>query len=282
MQVFTTATSLTQQVRAYRTQNPLLRVGFVPTMGALHFGHIRLIEEAKNQCDLVICSIFVNPTQFNDPADLLRYPRTLERDIDLLDQAGCHWVYTPDVDDVYPPDLNSAFEIDFAGLDQVMEGAFRPGHFKGVAQVVNRLFSIAEPHYAFFGRKDFQQVAIIKHLVKVKNIPVQIVPVDTVRSDEGLALSSRNSLLSDLERKESLIIYKTLLAAQDWSKTQKDAAKLKIRLVELFNQGTLQLQYLEICDNDSLRPVSQITSTCTCCIAAFCGKVRLIDNLPLL
>jgi pantoate--beta-alanine ligase len=162
-----------------------------------------------------------------------------------------------------------------------MEGAFRPGHFNGVAQVVERFFELVKPNLAFFGRKDFQQVAIIKHLVKVKQLHIEIVVVDTARNAQGLALSSRNSLLSDDQKTDALIIYKTLFNAVEWAKTEKDAHKLKERLVAFFNTGQLRLEYLEIADDLTLQPVKTIQANCTCCIAAFCGPVRLIDNISL-
>lgn len=281
MQVFTTAAQLSGFIKEFKKENPNSTLGFVPTMGALHEGHMDLIATAKKKSDFVICSIFVNPTQFNDPKDLARYPRTLENDLDLLRMHGCDFVYTPKVDDIYPGGLHETYDVDFAGLDSVMEGAFRPGHFKGVAQVVERLFTIVTPHIAFFGRKDFQQTVIIRHLVKTKSLPVTIFVAETSRNKEGLALSSRNALLSDSQKEDALIIYKTLLRAKELSKTEKDAVLIKEDLVRFFNQGNLKLEYLEITDDTSLQPVQVIHKQCTCCIAAYCGSVRLIDNIEL-
>lgn len=281
VQVFSTAASLADFMQAARTEKPSLKSGFVPTMGALHEGHMKLIETAKNACDLVVASIFVNPTQFNDPKDLARYPRTLEADLALLKAHGCHAVFTPSVSEIYPKGTATQYQLDFAGLDLVMEGAFRPGHFNGVAQVVERFFELVKPDLAFFGRKDFQQVAVIRHLVKVKQIPVRIEVVDTARSAEGLALSSRNMLLSAEERTAALIIYKTLLNAKSWASTTRNATELKRQLIDYFNQGTLRLEYLEIADDTTLQAVEKLDKACTCCIAAFCGPVRLIDNMSL-
>lgn len=281
MQIFTTAAQLTSFISNLRKEKPSFVLGFVPTMGALHEGHMSLIKEAKSNSDLVVCSIFVNPTQFNDAKDLEKYPRTIEADLKILEANQCDFVYTPQVEDIYPSGLNEPYEINFAGLDEVMEGKFRPGHFKGVAQVVERFFRIVNPDKAFFGRKDFQQTAIIKHLVKVKHLPIEICIVETSRSKDGLALSSRNTRLSDEQLKDALIIYKTLLNAKVLIKTAPTLAGLKEKLITFFNQGNLKLEYLEIVDDQTLRPINEITENCTCCIAAFCGPVRLIDNMSL-
>lgn len=281
MHVFTTAAQLMGFISNLRKENPNTVLGFVPTMGALHDGHMNLIKEAKSKSDQVICSIFVNPTQFNDATDLEKYPRTIEADLKLLEENQCDFVYTPQVEDIYPNGLNEAYSITFNGLDEVMEGKFRPGHFKGVAQVVERFFKIVNPDKAFFGRKDFQQTAIIKHLVKAKSLPVEISIVETSRSTEGLALSSRNTRLNDIQLKHALIIYKTLKNAQVLFATETTVAALKEKLINYFNTGNLVLEYLEIVDNTTLQPIQNTQETCTCCIAAFCGTVRLIDNMEL-
>lgn len=281
MQVFSTAAQLTGFIANLKKDNTDLVLGFVPTMGALHEGHMSLIREAKSKSDLVICSIFVNPTQFNDAKDLEKYPRTIEADLKLLQANGCDFVYTPAVDDIYPNGLNEPYQINFDGLDEVMEGKFRPGHFKGVAQVVERFFRIVNPDIAFFGRKDFQQTAIIRHLVKNKSLPIEICIVDTSRSADGLALSSRNTRLNGDQLKDALIIYKTLINAKELIKTEQTAAGMKEKLITFFNQGKLTLEYLEIVNDTSLKPIINLDESCTCCIAAFCGPVRLIDNMSL-
>ena len=278
MHVFTTAARLRDYIEQLKVQDPSLKTGFVPTMGALHEGHMHLISQARTEADLVIASIFVNPTQFNDPKDLERYPRTLDADLQMLRNHGCDAVYTPSVEDVYPNGVNEPYFIDLQGIDAVMEGAFRPGHFNGVARVVERFFNLVNPDFAFFGRKDFQQVAVIKQLVKIRQLPVQIKTVPTARNIHGLALSSRNTLLTEEQRTDALIIFKTLQNAGVWAETEKDAQKLKTKLIDFFNTGKLKLEYLEIVDNITLQPVSTIKDGCTCCIAAFCGTVRLIDN----
>ncbi|MBK7130935.1 MAG: pantoate--beta-alanine ligase [Crocinitomicaceae bacterium] len=281
MQKIDHSSALQLALTTFKGANPKGLIGFVPTMGALHQGHIKLIQEARKKTDLVVCSIFVNPTQFNNATDLARYPRTLEADLLLLEQAQCDIVYFPTVDDVYPKGTGENYEIDFFGLDTVMEGKFRPGHFKGVARVVHRFFDLVKPDFAFFGCKDFQQVAIIKHLIKVKNIAVQIEEVLTERSPEGLALSSRNMLLTDEQRRDALIIFQTLSLAHELVKTERHTEKLRDKLISFFNSGKLKLEYLEIVENNSLQTPEIIESNCTCCIAAFCGEVRLIDNMSI-
>lgn len=265
----------------FRKQNPDAKIGFVPTMGALHQGHISLITRAKKENQLVVCSIFVNPTQFNDPKDLERYPRTAEADAAMLSDNGCDIVYFPAVDDIYPNGLNEPFDMDFGGIDNVMEGAHRPGHFKGVAQVVDRFFRIVQPDKAYFGQKDFQQVAVIRQLVKEKKHAVEIIACPTLRSTQGLALSSRNMLLSEEEKENCLIIYKTLLSGQNWIKDNSDITELTEKLTVFFKKGNLRLEYLELANPENLQPVKNKNQPVHCFIAAFCGKVRLIDNMRL-
>lgn len=281
MKLITTSVELTALRAQLKKENPKTILGFVPTMGALHAGHISLIKTAKSVSDKVICSIFVNPTQFNDPKDLERYPRTLESDQTLLEQNGCDYLFVPSVNEVYPNGMDAPYSIDFEGVDSYMEGKFRPGHFKGVAMVVERLFDLVQPDIAFFGRKDFQQVAIIKQMVKVRHLKVKINVVETLRSQDGLALSSRNALLSDQEKIDALIVFKTLSIAKEWTKSVTSTEILKSKLIEFFNSGKLKLEYLEIVDDLTLKPIDNIQENCTCCIAAFCGNVRLIDNMAL-
>lgn len=250
-------------------------------MGALHAGHMSLIQASKKKCDLTICSIFVNPAQFNDPKDLQRYPRTVEEDIKLLEAERCDVLFLPQVEDVYPNGLEVPFEFDFGGLDTVMEGAHRPGHFKGVANVVDRFFKLVQPQFAFFGQKDFQQLAIIRHLVKVKNHPIEIVGCETLRNNSGLALSSRNMLLSEHEKHESLIIYKTLKLGIELIKQVASVEELMAKLTANLSQSNLKLEYLELADPSTLLKKPNLQSPVHCFIAAYCGKVRLIDNMLL-
>ncbi len=256
-----------------------LRIGFVPTMGALHAGHLSLVTEAGNQSDVVVVSIFVNPTQFNDKADLERYPRTLEADVLLLKQTPCEFVFVPEVDEIYPePDTRN---FNFGSLEQVMEGQFRPGHFNGVAQVVSRLFDIVKPDKAFFGMKDFQQVAIIKAMVKMLGIPVEIVPCPIVRENDGLAMSSRNMLLDPQQRANAPHIAATLFEAVTKA-GQLSVEELKKWVVDRVNENPyLNTEYFEIVDDETLQPVSswEQRGAKVGCIAVHCGKIRLIDNV---
>lgn len=254
-------------------------VGFVPTMGALHDGHIALVERAVNENDTVVVSIFVNPTQFNDKGDLERYPRNLAADAQRLENTGCRIVFAPSVEDIYPEPDNRIF--DFDGLDQVMEGKFRPGHFNGVAQVVSRLFDLVQPNNAYFGLKDFQQLAIIKHMVNKLNYPVNIIPCPIVREESGLAMSSRNELLSDEERRNAAIIYETLTQASKLT-DKLSVPELKLWIIDRINNNPyLNVEYTELVDEHSLKPVDSFghEGRVVACVAVWCGKVRLIDNM---
>ena len=209
MQFFNTKKELLAVLEIYRNEGKV--IGFVPTMGALHEGHLSLVKDSKKNSDITVVSIFVNPTQFNDPEDLKRYPRTLEKDLDLLKSVNCDLVFAPSVEEIYPePDTR---KFDFGYLESIMEGAKRPGHFNGVGQVVSRLFDIVQPHKAFFGMKDFQQVAIIKNMVKQLNYSVEIISCPIVREENGLAKSSRNTLLEENYKKNAPHIYATLKKA---------------------------------------------------------------------
>lgn len=256
-------------------------VGFVPTMGALHKGHISLVEKAMQENPVVVVSIFVNPTQFNDPKDLERYPRTLESDLKLLEKTGCHIVFAPSVSEIYPePDTR---KFDFGLLEAVMEGKHRPGHFNGVAQVVSKLFEFVKPDKAYFGLKDFQQLAIIKNMVKQLNLPVEIVPCPIVREESGLAMSSRNELLSREERKNAAVISETLFRAKELCR-EKSVEELKKWIAGNINKNPyLTVEYVEIVDDETLQPVKNLTDekNNVCCVAVYCGKVRLIDNIVL-
>ncbi len=265
----------------YRLSEARLKgvIGFVPTMGALHKGHLSLVERAVNENDTVVVSIFVNPNQFNDMADLERYPRNLEVDRRLLETVDCDIVFAPSVEDIYPgPDTRI---FDFGGLDTMMEGKYRPGHFNGVAQVVSRLFYIVEPEKAYFGLKDFQQLAVIRHMVNQLQIPVEIVPCPIVREQSGLAMSSRNELLSIEERNNAAIIYETLTIAGNLT-GQFTVPELGRWITQKINKSPyLDVEYVEIVDQNTLQPVKSWNHTgkMIVCVAARCGNVRLIDNL---
>lgn len=255
-------------------------IGFVPTMGALHQGHMDLVSRASTVCDVVVVSVFVNPTQFNNLSDLEKYPRTPEADSELLKKFGCDVAFFPSEAEIYPENLVSP-RVDLAGLDEVMEGKFRPGHFKGVVQVVYRLFDIVEPQKAFFGLKDFQQVAVIKRMVDQLDLPIEIVPCETSRTEKGLAMSSRNKRLSEVQQEEALIIYRTLMRAKADAASFSPAETIA-RAKEFFEKGTLQLEYLTIVDPNTLLDLSdKWVPGATMCIACFCEEVRLIDNMTL-
>jgi pantoate--beta-alanine ligase len=256
-------------------------VGFVPTMGALHQGHLSLVEAASAENSLVVVSIFVNPTQFNDPDDLKRYPRTLEADMELLKSTRCNIVFAPDASEVYPePDRR---RFNFGMLEEVMEGKFRPGHFNGVAQVVSHLFDIVKPDKAYFGQKDFQQLAVIKAMVRMLGMNIVIVPCPVIREESGLAMSSRNELLTPEERIESALIYNTLNKVSEQIGV-KSVQELGNWVRETINKSPfLNVEYFEIVESETLQPVTDwgYQGSKTACIAVFCGKVRLIDNVVL-
>lgn len=257
-------------------------IGLVPTMGALHNGHLQLVKRCVKENDVCIVSIFVNPTQFNDKNDLSKYPRTLKADAKLLEENDCFAIFAPEVDDIYDnSELNSTFEFDFNGLDEVMEGKFRPGHFNGVVQIVGKLFELSTPDKAYFGEKDFQQLAIIRHLVKVKKYPIEIVGCPIVREESGLALSSRNMLLSANEKEIATNIYKTLKESVDFQQTKNVAETIDWVITKIDNTEGLRVEYFEIVNGNTLQSVKDWNDEnyIVGCVTVFCGAVRLIDNI---
>ena len=254
-------------------------VGLVPTMGALHAGHASLVERSVAENDVTVVSIFVNPTQFNDKNDLAKYPRTLEADCELLQAVGASIVFAPSVEEVYPePDTRS---FSYAPLDTVMEGAFRPGHFNGVCQIVSKLFDMVMPHRAYFGEKDFQQLAIIREMVRQMDFKLEIVGCPIVREHDGLALSSRNALLSDEQRRTALAISKALFDSVEYAKCHTlSGTKQMVEEAIAATEG-LELEYYEVVDGKTLQPVSTWDDApyIVGCITVYCGKVRLIDNI---
>ena len=255
------------------------KIGFVPTMGALHEGHASLVRRAVAENEIVVVSVFVNPTQFNDKNDLLKYPRTLEADCELLEKEGTAYVFAPSVEEIYPEQDTRQFS--YAPLDTVMEGKFRPGHFNGVCQVVSKLFMMVEPDVAYFGEKDFQQLAIIREMVKQMNFPLQIVGCPIVREADGLALSSRNARLSDEQRKQALEISQTLFKSQEYAASHTLAETQQFVEESIAAAEGLELEYFEIVDGMTLQKIAswEDTDYIVGCITVFCGEVRLIDNI---
>ena len=256
-----------------------LLIGFVPTMGALHPGHISLIHQAKEENNIVVCSIFVNPTQFNNPADLEKYPRMPEKDIEMLEKAGCNIVFLPAKNEVYPEPDNTNY--DFGSLENVLEGKFRPGHFKGVGMVVKRLFEIVKPHNSYFGLKDYQQFLVIKKLVEQFNIPVKVVGCPTIRENDGLAMSSRNLRLSYEQRKAAPLIYESLKYIKNNFDEQSLNAWKKWFIDTINNNPFLEVEYVEIVDAETLQKIDidKKESDKVICVAVFAGDIRLIDNV---
>ncbi|MCB0479515.1 MAG: pantoate--beta-alanine ligase [Crocinitomicaceae bacterium] len=256
------------------------RIGLVPTMGALHEGHLSLIQKAKAETDFVVVSIFVNPKQFNDPKDLENYPSDLEGDLKKIQEfADC--AFCPDINNVYPDDFKEKyFELDH--LEEVMEGKHRKGHFQGVCNIVYILLDLVQPDKAYFGIKDYQQLAIIKHMSKVNFPQIEIVPCDIIREENGLAKSSRNLNLSRDEFEKASIIYKNLLEAREMIRSNKSIDQVKEIVQNNFQQENIQLEYFEITDSETLLPVDQKKSKSRGFIAAYVGNVRLIDNLELI
>lgn len=254
-------------------------VGLVPTMGALHAGHASLVKRCVAENDVTVVSDFVNPTQFNDPNDLLKYPRTLEADCKLLEECGATFVFAPSVEEIYPePDTR---RFSYAPLDTVMEGAYRPGHFNGVCQIVSKLFDIVKPDRAYFGEKDFQQLAIIREMVKQLQLPLQIVGCPIVREDDGLALSSRNARLNGEERKNALKISQTLFESRNFAASHTVAETKRFVEEAIDKAPGLRLEYFALVDGRTLQDISSWDETdyAVGCITVFCGEVRLIDNI---
>ena len=257
------------------------KIGFAPTMGALHQGHLSLYKAAKKENDEVISSIFVNPTQFNNPDDFQKYPKTLEKDLELLEKAGVDAVYVPNVEEMYPDGLNSK-KYNFDGLENEMEGKYRPGHFDGVGTIVEELFRQVQPHNAYFGEKDYQQLAIIKKMVEKSKLPVKIHGVPTLREEDGLAMSSRNVRLTETQRKEATIIYETLTKVKEWFKVIS-LEEIKQRVTDIFRNSNFELEYFVIADEKTLKETDYFykDKNYRAFIVAYADTVRLIDNMHL-
>ena len=279
MEIHSTIDAMRAASRAARLTG--LRVGLVPTMGALHEGHLSLVRTAKQQCDAVIVSIFVNPLQFGPSEDLAKYPRRFERDCELLRKEEVDFVFAPSVEEMYPDKAVTYVTVE--GLSEKLCGRSRPGHFRGVTTVVSKLFHIIEPDLAFFGQKDAAQAAIIRRMVRDLNVPVEIIVCPIVREADGLAMSSRNVYLSPQERKSALTLYRAL---QEIQKSFEQGERKPPQLIEagervLAQEPGVRLDYLEIVDPDTLDPVKEIQQTALVAVAAFIGTTRLIDNIVL-
>ena len=279
MKIHTTINSLRAESRAARVSGK--RIGFVPTMGALHDGHLSLIRAAKSRCDLVVASIFVNPTQFGPNEDLAKYPRTFERDCQLLEKENADLLFAPTVEEMYPQDAVTWVTVE--GLSEKLDGRSRPGHFRGVTTVVAKLFHIVEPDIAFFGQKDAAQVAIIRRMVRDMKFPVEIVACPIVREPDGLAMSSRNAYLDSSQRKAALVLSRALWEVERKYKSgERDTNTLIEHGKQLIaREPAARLDYLELVNADTLDPVAQATPGTMVAVAAYVGNTRLIDNLLL-
>ncbi len=275
MQIFETIKALQKELSQLKGKS----LGLVPTMGALHQGHLSLIEQSLKDNDHTIISIFVNPTQFNDPKDLEKYPRTLENDCKLIEKLGVDYVFAPTVNEMYPEPDTRVFN--YPPQDEVMEGKYRPGHFNGMCQIVSKLFDIANPTRAYFGEKDYQQLIIVKKMVLDLGFDITVVGCPIIREKDGLALSSRNTLLSADERQNALEIPNTLFDSAEYAKEHSLKETLAYVINRINANKKLELQYFEIVDANTLLPISdwKESSSIIGCTAVFCGTVRLIDNI---
>lgn len=277
MKIFTSKSELSEALQDLKAQEK--QIGLVPTMGALHDGHISLIRIAKQQTDVVVCSIFVNPTQFTDLSDLEKYPRTVEEDIKKLEAGGCDILFLPEVTEMYGQ--NEKWEIDLGYLETILEGASRPGHYQGVTQIVYKLFQLTSPNKAFFGQKDYQQVLVIKKMNEIFQLPVELVMCPIQRSKEGLALSSRNVHLSATETQHAYTISRALLKMKQYASESEPDKLREIGLQILKEEPGIKLDYCEILDKDTLKQPDAGTTGLVALIAASVGKTRLIDNMIL-
>ena len=278
MRILKTINELISLINELKANNKT--IGFVPTMGALHEGHLTLVRQCVAENEVCIVSAFVNPTQFNNKADLEKYPRNVEKDAQLLEEAGCAYVFAPSAEEMYSTDeLENTFQFDFGGMDRLMEGKFRPGHFNGVVQVVSKLFSLVKPDKAYFGKKDFQQLAIIHRMVRLMHFPVEIVDCPIVREASGLAMSSRNERLSAAERDTAANIYRILNESRNLTDKMSPGELTQWVTDEVNNAGGLSVEYFDIADCETLITIDRWQPESIGCIAVFCGEVRLIDNI---
>ena len=281
MFIFKQISDLQKYLAAQRAKG--LDIGFAPTMGALHRGHVSLVERSRAECGVTVVSIFVNPTQFNDPKDLDKYPRTPERDIELLAEAHCDVLFMPSADEIYPKDAPTATKFNFGKLDRLLEGSFRPGHFDGVAQVMHRLLDIVQPDRLFMGQKDFQQFAIVARMIELAKLKTYIIMCPIIRHDDGLAMSSRNVRLAAEGRTVAPLIYRTLIEAADMVGEYSPAEIQRTSLTKLNAEPHLKVEYFEIVDGRTLMPIRLFEDTdfAVVLVAVWVGDVRLIDNMIL-
>lgn len=277
MKVVRTISELKSLISGFKKEGK--QVGLVPTMGALHAGHMSLVSRARKENDIVAVSVFVNPTQFNNKEDLRTYPRTEEQDCALLEAAGCDVVFVPSVEEIYPEEDTRVFDL--GSVAEVMEGKFRPGHFNGVAQIVSKLFSFVEPDKAYFGEKDFQQIAVIRRMVELEGFKLEIVSCPIKREDDGLALSSRNVRLSEEQRKIAPNIYRVLKESCNFASNHTVAETVAMVTEELNKLPQLEVEYYEIVNGLTMQPVENWNDApyVVGCITVYCGDVRLIDNI---
>jgi len=256
-------------------------IGFVPTLGALHAGHISLITISKKTAGVTVCSIFVNPTQFNDPRDFQKYPVTLEKDIALLEQSGTDVLFLPEVEEIYPDGTSGLEHYDLGRIETLLEGKYRPGHFQGVCQVMRRLLDLVRPDDLFMGQKDYQQCMVIQRLLELRGMPTRLHPCPILREPDGLAMSSRNMRLTPEQRQKATAIYKALLAIRSgWQIGHPKKTELIASAIKILEQAGFRVEYIEIADHKTLEPIDGGPGA-VALIAAFLGEVRLIDNMVL-
>ena len=277
MEVVTKIADLQKKIAEIRTNGGT--VGLVPTMGALHNGHLELVKRCVAENSICVVSVFVNPTQFNDKNDLLHYPRTLDADCKLLESAGCAIAFAPEVEEMYPVEDTRVFNL--GAVAEVMEGKYRPGHFNGVAEIVSKLFDAVQPDRAYFGEKDFQQIAVIRSMVKLLNYPVEIVACPIVREDDGMALSSRNLRLTPEQRKNAVSISQTLFKSRTFAEQHSVAETIDYVVNTLNSVPDLNVEYFEVVNGNTLLSVNDWSDSdyIVGCITVYCGEVRLIDNI---
>ena len=275
MRVFTTTGEVQQYLAELRSKGS--STGFVATMGALHQGHLSLIAQAKQDNDVVICSIFVNPTQFTDPSDLEKYPRPIAKDTQMLEQAGCDILFNPEVSEMYA--AHEHWHLELGEIEHLLEGKFRPGHYQGVTQVVYKLFNIIKPDNAYFGQKDYQQVKLISKMVELMSLPINLIMCPILREDDGLAMSSRNIHLTAEDRQHSLVLSKTLFRIREKFDSNNIPALMDEAAAFINAEPGVALEYFEFADGETLQPANQNSQNIVALVAARVGKTRLIDNV---